>query len=136
MVVHCEKVIPSRLVPQQMLLKVAKYLNILVVLLMTMDMVRAALTATSIQNVGERSYQSKHTGSSGISYILFEKEAEEESENSEEEREKFLGAELVDFSQVAILLAKIHASQVHSTPSKQGSSTHLALFTLYRVFLI
>lgn len=119
-----------------MLLKTAKYLNIFVVLLMIIELVGAAFTAFPVHSDGKNSYQSKHSNSSCIAFVLFEKEAEEETEKSEEDREKFIGAELVDFEQVAILLSKIHTPGVYFTAYEHQFSVRPPLFALHCVFLI
>jgi len=115
-----------------MLLKTSKYLIIVVVLLMTIDFVGAAFTAFSIHREGKTNYQSKPSKSSAIAFVLFEKE----TEKNEEEREKFIGVELIDFSQVTILLSKIHTPGVHSPPCEQQFSIRPPLFALHCVFLI
>lgn len=121
---------------QQMLLKTTKFLNIFVVLLMTVEFMGAAFTAFPVHREGKANYQSKPSRSSGIAFILFEKEAEEETERNEEEREKFIGAELVDFSRVAVLLSKFHTPRVHFSPCEQQFSIRPPLFALHCVFLI
>lgn len=119
-----------------MLLKTAKYLNIIIVLLVIMDMVGAVFTILPIRSETYLSYHSKHSSASGIAFIIFENEAKEETEKNEEEREKFIGAELVDFSQVAVLLSDIHTSSVHCVPYEQEILVGSPLFTLHCVFLI
>ena len=119
-----------------MLLKIAKYLNIFVVLLMTIDLAGAAFTAFPFHSEGKTSYQSKHSNSSGVAFMLFEKEAEEETEKNEEDREKFLGIELVDFSRAAVLLSNIHAQGLLFTPYAQLFSVRPPLFVLHCVYLI
>lgn len=118
-----------------MLLKTAKYLNIILVILMAMDFVGAAFTAIPACSGAKLNYHTKHTSSSGIAFILFEKEAEEETEKNEE-REKFIGPELVDFSRVAVLLSNIHTRGDHFTSNKHRFSVRPLLFTLHCVFII
>jgi hypothetical protein len=62
--------------------------------------------------------------------FLFEKTAEEE------ERDKFVAIELVDFSQIAVLLAQVYTPHIHHTPFEQRVETDIELFELHCVFRI
>lgn len=121
-----------------MLLKTTKYINLLVAVLIAIDLVGAAFTALPVHHVANLSYHSKGaSAAAGLAYILFEKKAEEETEKVEGgERAKCMGAELVDFSQIAILLSEIHTPRAHLTPYQHNFSIRPSLFTLHCVFLI
>lgn len=112
-------------------LKTAKYLNILVALLMALDLVGTGITAIPAHNEGKIGYHIKHAASTGLAFLLFEKEVEEETEKDEGEREKFVGAELVDFSKVAVLLCYNYTHIINFISSEQRFSVKPPLFTLH-----
>jgi hypothetical protein len=118
-----------------MLHKIARYLNIFVVILMTIDLVGASFAASPFHNEGKTSYHARHSNTSGFAFVFFEKQAEEETEKNEEARENFIGAELVDFSQVANLLSKVSPGIISTNPEQQFLIGP-PLFTLHCVFLI
>ena len=93
-----------------MLIKIAKCLNIFLALMMLIDVVGMACKTDTIGNTEALSYHCKHIGTSDSYYMLFQKEAEEESDKSDVERANFVGPELLDLSQITIILSDFHTS--------------------------
>lgn len=115
--------------------KTAKLLNLVVVLIMLLDVV-GAITVVHASSTQHPTFHAKSLKSSSIAKILFVKEAEEESEKSEEKRDKFIGGELIDFSRLAVALSNIHTPQFNFVPFQERFTVRPALFTMHCVFLI
>jgi hypothetical protein len=117
-----------------MLLKLAKIVTCLVILIMTMEWFGAAITACPVDSHQKVSIHSKVAKSFFASILV--QTAEEETEKSEEERDRFIGVELIDLTRVARLLSISHSPQVHIKPYEQHYDVRPSLFTLHCVFII
>jgi hypothetical protein len=118
-----------------MYLKVARTITSFVILLMALEILGAAATAspsTSDYTITLRSEKSK---ASIFGYFLFEK-AEEEIEKTEEEKDGIPGVVLVDFSLVAGSLSFYHTPQVLFVAFTSQYDVRPPLHQLNCVFLI
>lgn len=118
------------------MLKTAKFLNLVVVLVMLLDVVGAI---TMVQ-VGNRTQHSTFNASSlkscSIAKVLFVKEAEEESETSGDKRDKVIGAELIDFLSIFVGLSNVHTPKLNFVSPEVQFTVRPTLFTLHCVFQI
>lgn len=102
-----------------MYLKVARTITFLVILLMSLDIVGASLTALPSTSDHALTIHAQKPPSSIFGYFLFEK-AEEESEKTKEEKDGVARVVLIDFSQIAFSLSIYHNPQAElSVPTFQ-----------------
>ena len=109
-----------------------KLIRILILLISFQCISAAFFTVQGSGNeVHAAALHSKHQKSFSM---IFEKAAEEE--RSEEEGDKFLAIELVDFSKLATLRSLGYTPHINSTPYEQRIAPQHQLFMLHCVFII
>lgn len=116
-------------------LKIAKVLSFMVVLLITFDLVGAAITACPISAVDHNIMHSKKPEGSLIGSLLLEK-AEEENEKTGEEKEGCSRIVIADFSHIAISLSLFHTPHTGSTPRILMYDVRPPVYALHCVFII
>jgi hypothetical protein len=95
--------------------KVARSINVFVVLLMSLEILGASITALPSTAEYALSICSEDTASGGLGFLMFEK-AEEENEKTEEENAHLHRPLLIDFSRIALSLSAFHSpAQIEST---------------------
>ena len=119
-----------------MYLKAARTITSLVILLMTLEIFGAAATALpSTADHAVTLHSQKSKSSSILGSFLFEK-AEEETENTEEEKNSIARVVLEDFSRIAVSLSFYHTPQVHFAAFTFQYDVRPPLHQLNCVFLI
>jgi hypothetical protein len=112
----------------------AKTIVLLVILLMPLEIVRAA--ATDVPSTSDRTVTlHAETESWTLGSFLFEK-TEEETERSEEETDGMMRVILEDFSRIAVSLSFYHTPQVPFTALTFQYDARTPLHQLNCVFLI
>lgn len=116
-----------------MQLRIAKVLSFLVVLLITFDLVGAAITARPVFLNDQTTMHSKKPSTSVIGSFILEK-AEEENEKTEEESEGSSRTVLADFAHIAIFLSFFYTPR--STPLALMYDVRPPVYALNCVFII
>lgn len=119
----------------EMYLKVARTVTSLIILLMSLELFGAAAVALPSTSDHTLTLHSQKSKSSIFSSFLFEK-AEEETEETEEEKDGMMRAVLVDFSRIAGSLSFYHTPQVHFAAFTFQYDVRPPLHQLNCVFLI
>jgi hypothetical protein len=119
-----------------MQLRIAKILCFLVVLLVTFDLIGAAVTACADNSNEQTSVQSKKPTSSIIVSFLIEKAEEEEDEKAEEKKTGRTTTVLADLSRIAISLSLFHTHNLHPTPLVLTYDVRPSVHSINCVFLI
>jgi len=118
-----------------MFLKAARIVTTLVVLLMSLEIVGAAVTAFPTESSPSLAFHAKKMKGSSIVSLFLEK-AEEENEKTEEEKEGMPGVLIADFSTIAISLCLFHTSRPHATPLAFQYDVRPPVHQLNCVFII
>lgn len=116
-----------------MSLRIAKSLIRLILFLITFQCVSPILATTESSDFQHSTIQRK-SDHSVFSSVLFEKM--EEEEKNEEEKDRFITIELLDFSTITTVLSQAHTPQTHFALVVDRSDHQPALFTLFCVYLI
>lgn len=95
-----------------MYFKVARTINLLVVVLMSLEILGASLAVLPSASHSSLSIHSQKALSSILGSFLLEK-TEEENEGSEEEKDHFSRVVLIDFSSAARSLSAFHSPDFH-----------------------
>jgi hypothetical protein len=111
----------------QMRLKVAKAINLIVIILMSIEIVGASFAVLPSSSDNSPIINFENPSSSIIDSFFFEK-TEETNENNEEENDHMARVILVDFSCVARSLSAFHSSDfdlsVHAVQDHVGSPVY------------
>jgi hypothetical protein len=116
-------------------LKIGKILSVAVVLIMSIDVVGAAVTVCPAESIDQPTLTSKRADTSLISSLFIEK-AEEENEKSEEEKQSCSRIVLVDFSQIAFSLARFHTPHLYISRCSQTYDVRPPLYAFHCIFII
>jgi hypothetical protein len=117
-----------------MSVRIAKNLIRLVLLLITFQCVSPVLAKAESRDSHHFIVSRKSDHSSIFSSVLFEKM--EEEEKNEEEKDRFITIELLDFSTITTLLSQAHTPDTHFTLLRDRYDRQPRLFTLFCVYLI
>ena len=128
-----EKALPLHRFMRKVFLKSVTILNVVVILLMNISVCVTVFNTVSDTDQAS-ALHSKQSSGSIASMLLFQKEVDGEGERSRV-REDFIGAELIDFSMVAVLLSEIH-TPVYVPPHEERYSSRPPLFQLHCNFII
>jgi hypothetical protein len=115
-------------------LRITKSLIRLVLFLIAFQCVSPVLAQVECSDFHHTIIKNKPDHSSVFSSVLFEKM--EEEEKNEEEKDRYIAIELLDFSKITSLLSKAHTSNPDFTFSHGQYDRQPALFTLFCVYLI
>jgi hypothetical protein len=119
----------------QMYFKIARTVNLLVVVLMSLEIICASAAASPSTSCYSVTIFSEDPSSSILETILFEK-AEEENDNTEEDEIHLSCVVLLDFSRLTLSLSAFHSPDFHSAVSRLRYDVRLPLHQLNSVFLI
>jgi hypothetical protein len=120
-----------------MYLRAARTITFLVVVLMSLEILGSSVTAlpSSSDHDHTLTLHSKKSPTSILGSFLFEK-AEEESEKTEEEKDRMTRVILIDFSRIAFSLSFYHTPQVQSSELTFQYDVRPPVHELNCVFLI
>lgn len=118
-----------------MYFKVARTVNLLVVVLMSFEILGASIMILPLTSRYDITLYSEELPSSLLDVILFEK-AEEENEKTEEEKHCLSRAILVDLSLVKLSLSAYHSPHIHLEFSTSRYEVRPPIHQLNCVFLI
>ncbi|HEY0656260.1 MAG TPA: hypothetical protein VGD65_24165 [Chryseosolibacter sp.] len=115
--------------------RVARLINLVVVMLMSAEIIGASITATRATCGYAVNIVAEESGASLVGSVLFEK-AEEENEKTEEENGHVTRALLIDFARIALSLSAHHSPQCDHRETTFGDRSKSAVHKFNCVFLI